>query len=298
MIDIHKNDIRTLKRATFQLLALILCLAMGLSSCSKKKKETLDDKVRAGKISVKEAFDQAVIHAGERKYIEARKWYRLIETNAPNSDYFSQAKLGIADSYFFDRTATTIEASVEYKSFLTHFPNSRKADYAQYQYAMCFFTEIENAKRDQTSTWTAYNEFKRVLDMYPGSPYSLKAKSKMDLCLLRIAQHEFEVGYYYFRRGKGFEVSAEARFKSLIDEYEGFFDPEKTYFYLGETLWRLQKYDEAIRYYQHLARNYGDGEFSPFINDKIRRYDRISEEGFDPGLTDDLGATPGDKASL
>jgi len=274
------------------MMAFLVLIAVIPTSCSKKKKESLNDKVKEGKITIEKAFEKATLYAANKKYIDARRWYRLIETNAPNSPLFSHAKLGIADSYFFDRTATTIEASVEYKSFITHFPNSPLADYAQYQYAMCFYTEIENAKRDQTSTWTAYNEFKKVIDVYSGSPYAVKAKQKMDLCLSRIAQHEFEVGYYYFRRGKGYEISAEARFKSLIDEYEGFFDPEKTYFYLGETLWRLEKYDESIRYFQYLQRKYTDSEFSPFVNDKIRRYTKITEEGKDPGLTEDLGQTP------
>ncbi|PIE02565.1 MAG: hypothetical protein CSA81_06165 [Acidobacteria bacterium] len=273
-------------------ITITILAAMLPTACGKKKKETLDDKLKAGKFTIKEVFENANALAARKKYIDARKWYRLIETHAPNSDFFSQAKLGIADTYFFDRTATTIEASVEYKSFLTHFPNSPLADYVQYQYAMCFYTEIESATRDQTSTWTAYNEFKKVIDNYPGSPYAAKAKAKMDLCLTRIAQHEFEVGYYYFRRGKGFEISAEARFKSLIDEYEGFYDQEKTYFYLGETLWRLNKYDEAIRYYNYLDRNHTESEFTPFVNDKIRRYAKISEEGMDPGLTEDLGDTP------
>ena len=281
-----------------QVYFVLIMLALMPIACSKKNKESLDDRVRSGKITIDGAFERASYFAGQKKYIDARKWYRLIETNAPDSPLFSQAKLGIADSYFFDRTSTTIEASVEYKSFLTHFPNSPLADYCQYQYAMCFYTEIENANRDQTSTWTAYNEFKKVIDMFSGSPYAKKAKAKMDLCLLRIAQHEFEVGHYYYRRGKGFEVSAEARFKSLIDEYEGFFDPEKTYFYLGETLWRLQKFDEAIRYYQYLDRNHKDGDYSPFVNDKIRRYAKIAEEGTDPGLTEELGATPDQKKNL
>jgi outer membrane protein assembly factor BamD len=157
---------------------------------------------------------------------------------------------------------------------------------------MCFFTEIENADRDQTSTWTAYNEFKKVQDIYSGSPYAPKAKEKMDLCLLRIAQHEFEVGYYYYRRGKGFEISAEKRFKDLIDEYEGFFDELKTFYFLGDTLWRRGKFEEAARYFQYLDRNFKDSEFQPFVTDKLARYERIAQGAGDPGLTEDLGDTP------
>lgn len=263
--------------------SILLVILASLSLVHCKHKLTLDEKVQRGMLTVDELFVEAnrLMHKGN--YLEARRWFRAIETQAPNSPYFSHAKLGIADSYFFDRTATKIEASVEYKSFLTHFPTHPKADYAQYQHAMCFFTEIENADRDQTSTWTAYTEFKNLMDRFPGSPYAAKATGKIDLCLLRLADHEFTVGYYYYRRGRGFERSAESRFKHIINNYEGQFDTERTYFYLAETLWRLEKYSEAIKYFEYLNRNYPQSEYTAFVDDKLVRFERIQDEGYDPG---------------
>ena len=261
---------------------LVVLASMSTLNCGKRKL-TLDEKVQRGMLTVDGLFIEASRLMYNRKYLDARRWFRAIETQAPNSPYFSKAKLGLADSYFFDRTSTKIEASVEYKSFLTHFPTHPKADYAQYQYAMCFFTEIENADRDQTSTWTAYTEFKNLTDRFPGSPYVAKANEKIDLCLLRIADHEFTVGYYYFRRGRGFERSAESRFKHIINNYEGQFDPLRTYFYLAETLWRLEKYREAIKYFEYLERNFPDSEYQAFVEDKVARFERIQDEGYDPG---------------
>jgi len=265
---------------------LVLMLALVVVACGKKRKPTLSERLLKEEVTAEEVFKEAERLMRKRKYIEARRWYRVIETSAPNSEYFSRAKLGIADSYFFDRTSTYIEASVEYKSFLTHFPTHPKADYAKYQHAMCFFTEIESPDRDQTSTWTAYSEFKNLIDKFPNSPYIPKAREKLDLCLLRLADHEFTVGYYYFRRGRGYEKSAESRFKYIIDNYEGQFDPLRTYFYLAETLWRLQKYAEAMKYYDYLNRKYPESEFQPFVEDKLIRYAKLTEEGVDPG---DLG---------
>ena len=271
----------------------ILAVCLLLVSCSGKKKETLGEKLQKGKLTTTEAFKRGdeLMHA--RKYIDAREWFRIIEAHAPNDRNFAAAKLKIADSYFFDRMSTYIEASVEYKSFLTHFPTHPKADYATYQYAMCFFTEIENADRDQTSTWTAYTEFKNLIDRYPNSPYAQKAKEKIDLCLLRLAEHEFRVGYYYFRRGQGFEKSAESRLKYTIDNYPGQFDTEKVYFYLAETLWRREKYKEAMLYYDLLKREHPDTDYHLFITDKMVRWERIQAGGSDPGeLTADSTADP------
>lgn len=264
----------------FLLGSFLVLLTLG---CGAQRRETLTERLRKREVGVDEIYRKAEKLFKDRNYQEARQWYRIIETEEPNSRYFGDSKLRIADTYFFDKMATYIEASVEYRSFITHFPTHPKADYAQYQYAMCFFTEIENADRDQTSTLTAYTEFKNLQDKYPNSTYSEKATQKIELCLQRLAEHEFTVGYYYFRRGKGFEMSAEGRLKEIIDNYEGHYDSVKTYFFLAETLWRRQKYKESIYYYKSLNENHPDSDYQPFVVDKLARWDRIQNEGEDPG---------------
>ena len=271
-------------------LGWLLAIALLSWGCGGNKRQTMTDRLAKGEVTVDEVYRKAEAMFKEQKYQDARQWYRLIETHAPNSRYFSTAKLRIADTYFFDSMATYIEASVEYKSFLTHFPTHDKTDYAQYQYAMCFFTEIENPERDQTSTLTAYTEFKNVIDKFPNSPYAEKASGKIDLCLLRLAEHEFTVGYYYFRRGRGFEKSAESRLKGIIDNYPGRFDVIKTYFYLAETLWRLEKYKESFYYYDFLNRNHADSDYQPFVEDKLARWERIKAGELDPGELQSEGA--------
>ena len=272
------------------LLIGVFCL---LVACGGPKRETLSERLQAGKLTTAEVFNRGKELMQKRKYQDARQWFRVLEAHAPNSAFFSEAKLKIADSYFFDRMATYIEASVEYKSFLTHFPNHPMADYATYQYGMCFFTEIERADRDQTSTYTAFTEFTSLIDKYPNSPYANKAKEKIDLCQLRLADHDFYVGYYYFRRGRGFEQSAELRLKRVLNNYEGQYNEVKTYFYLAETLWRREKYKEAIYYYNFLNRNHDESDYQPFVFDKLARWKRIQENGVDPGdLSDETQADP------
>jgi len=265
-------------------LSLALCSLM-LMNCggAMKKRNSLRERLADGKVSVDEIYKRAGELMAERKYQDARQWYRVIEANAPNSPFYADTKMKIADSYFFDKMATYVEASVEYKSFLTHFPSHGLADYAMYQYAMCFFTEIESADRDQTSTWTSYTEFNNLIDKYPASIYAQKAREKIALCQLRLADHDFIVGYYYFRRGQGFEQSAEGRLKQVLNNYEGQYDEVKTYFYLAETLWRRQKYREALFYYNYLNENHEDSEYQAFVIDKLARWQRIEADGEDPG---------------
>lgn len=272
--------------------SLLLLLATPACGTGRTKKMTLQEKVASSQMPIDQVYRKGLELLAIRKFVDARQYFRVIEAQAPDSSFFAEAKLAIADSYFFDRSATYLEASVEYKSFMLHFPNHPSGDYAQYQYAMCFFTEIERADRDQTSTLTAYSEFKNLVDRFPGSPYASRAREKMELCLLRLADHEYTVGHYYFRRGKGFEISAESRFKYIINNYEGQFDPLNTYFHLAESLWRLERYAEANKYYEFLNRNFPASEYQPFVEDKLLRYGRIMKDGYDPGEELDLTPIP------
>lgn len=265
------------------LVLISLCLLLFSCGGPNKKRQNLRERLANGRVSVEEIYKKGLSLMSERDYVDARQWFRVIESNAPNSTYFADTKLKIADSYFFDKMSTYIEASVEYKSFMTHFPNHHLIDYSMYQYAMCFFTEIESADRDQTSTWTAYSEFTNLIDKFPRSPYADKAREKIKLCQMRLADHDFTVGYYYFRRGTGFEQSAENRLKTVLDNYEGQYDELKTYFYLAEVLWRRQKYAEALFYYNFLNKNYPESDYQAFVLDKLSRWERIQEDGYDPG---------------
>ena len=113
------------------------------------------------------------------------------------------------------------------------------------------------------------------------------------LCQLRLSDHEFSVGYYYFRRGKGFEQSAELRLKRVLNNYEGQYDELKTFFYLAETLWRREKYAEAMFYYNKLNGDFPASEYQPFVIDKIARFAKIELEGSDPGeLGNEIEADP------
>jgi len=79
----------------------------------------------------------------------------------------------------------------------------------------------------------------------------------------------------------------------VLNNYEGQYDELKTYFYLAETLWRREKYSEAIFYYKYLKKNFPESDYQPFVEDKLARWERIQSDGQDPGeLSDETQADP------
>lgn len=214
-------------KRTVALLALAAALAGLGMGCRKPK--TAGKGVTAG-----ELLGTADRLMKQGKYDEARRSLRVLEENLPGSPEFPRAKIMLGDSYFFQGSPSYPEAEVEYQSFLNYFPRSEMREYALYHKALCHFSAIESAERDQTETRKALAAFQQLLAEAPGSPYATEAKAKIVQCWRRIAEHELQVGIFYVNI---FDYPAAVqRLKELLVTYPDYVDRERAYYYLGEAL--------------------------------------------------------------
>ena len=55
---------------------------------------------------------------------------------------------------------------------------------------------------DQTYTKNAADAFQKVIDKYPKSIYAEDSKKKRDFALSKIAEHELEIGKFYYDQDK------------------------------------------------------------------------------------------------
>ena len=214
-------------KRTVTLLALAAALA-GLGMGCRKPKTTEKGVTAAQLLST---ADRAM---KQGKFDEARRSLRVLEENLPGSAEFPRAKIMLGDSYFFQGSPSYPEAEVEYQSFLNYFPRHELRDYALYHKALCHFSSIESAERDQAETRKALTSFQQLLAESPGSPYATEAKSKIVQCWRRLAEHELQVGIYYVNTY--YYPGAERRLKDLLVTYPDYVDRERVYYYLGETM--------------------------------------------------------------
>ena len=180
----------------------------------------------------------------EGKFNEARLTLRHLEQYVPGSAEFPRAKLLLGDSYFFQPSPSYPEAEVEYTSFLNYFPRHERRDYALYHRALCHFSAIESAERDQAETRKALEGFQQLVTESPGSPYVREARAKIVQCWRRIAEHELVVGVFYVNTY--FYPGAERRLKNLLETYADHVDRERAYYYLGEALRQRLLSDEEL----------------------------------------------------
>jgi outer membrane protein assembly factor BamD len=176
------------------------------------------------------------------QFNEARLTLRHLEQYLPGSPEFPKAKLMLGDSFFFQGSPSYPEAEVEYTSFLNYFPRHELRDYALYHRALCHFSSIESAERDQTETRKALSGFEQLLAESPGSPYAGETRAKVLQCWRRIAEHELVVSVFYVNIY--YYPGAERRLKALLETYPDYVDRERAYYYLGEAM-RLRLLSDA-----------------------------------------------------
>ena len=219
-------------------------------------------------------FDRGTKALAERKWSDAREYFRQVVDNYPNSPHRPDAKLGIGDTYLGEKTTESLVlAANEYREFLTFYPTNPRADYAQYKLAMTHFEQMRAPERDQTETEAALRDFQVFFDRYPKSPLIGEVRMKWREARDRLSRAEFRVGFHYFRIH--WYPGAIPRFRQVLTEDPEFSGRDEVYFYLAESLARTDKKPEAIPYYERLLTEF---EASDHSENAKRRLDELKTE--------------------
>ena len=228
-------------------------------------------------IAASELMKTADKQMKQGKFNEARLTLRHLEQYLPGSAEFPKAKLMLGDSFFFQSSPSYPEAEVEYASFLNYFPRHELRDYAIYHRALCHFSSIESAERDQSETRKALEGFQQLITESPGSPYAGETRAKIVQCWRRIAEHELIVGVFYVNTY--FYPGAERRLKALLETYPDYVDRERAYFYLGEAMrQRLLSGEELTQFNKEYMVKLGKENVADLPKEEVAAYRKTFEE--------------------
>jgi len=110
---------------------------------------------------------------------------------------------------------------------------------------MCHYKQILEADRDQTAAKEALEHFQLLVDIYPQSPYSGKALCKISEAQQRIAEHEFFVGNFYFKK-QDYDGAAE-RYTKILKKYPHALKRDRVLYYLADATIQSGKKQRGIR---------------------------------------------------
>jgi outer membrane protein assembly factor BamD len=232
-----------------------LALAFAAAACGGKK-----DIPTGIAEADKYLFEQGTEALNKRRWFTARQYFTRIVDNYPESSNRPDAKLGIGDTFLGEGTTEAlVQATNEFREFLTFYPTHRRADYAQYKLGFVHYATMRGAARDQTETRAAIQEWERFVERYPNSGLMEEVRAKLREARDRLSTSEYQVGLFYFRQQ--WYPAAIDRFKDLLKQDPLFTNRDAVYYHLGEALLKSQLQGEALPYFDRLVQEFTASEY-------------------------------------
>lgn len=237
------------------LVCLIVAAAVGAWGCGSSRTQIPPGQADADKFLYGRGQDEFK----DKNWVKAREYYRQIVDNYPQSPFRPDAKLAVGDTYIGEHTTESLLLAVnEFKEFLTFYPTSPRADYAQYRMAVAYSMQMRAPERDQTNTRDVIKELQVFMDRYPNSQLMPDAKKLMREAKDRLSEANYRVGYYYYRIK--WYVGAIDRFKEILKSDPEYTHRDDVYFRLAESLRLTKKDAEALPYYERLVAEFESSE--------------------------------------
>jgi outer membrane protein assembly factor BamD len=205
-----------------------------------------------------EWFELGQRELARRKYTRAEEAFSKFLEQYPQDRRRPEALMGLADAMYGDKRYE--EAKFQYRRFLELFPASSEAAKAQFNSAMCSFQRMKAIDRDQSTTQEAVQEFQRLIQAYPRSPYVDEAKEKLAESRERLAAYELYVGRFYYRQSA--YPAAIGRFEGLLKAYPEVGFADEVLFLLGNAYERSDHPHEATTVFDDLVQRYPQSRYA------------------------------------
>ena len=179
-------------------------------------------------------FDRAMDALKHNRYDVARLTLQTLINTYPDSEFIARAKLGVADSWYVEGGSTALsQAEIEYKDFITFFPNMPEAAEAQLKIANIHYQQMEKPDRDYTHAARAEEEYRNLILQWPDSKLVPEAKQRLMEVQEVLAQREFGVGRFYYLR-QSFPAAI-ARLQSVVEKYPLYSGADEALYLLGQS---------------------------------------------------------------
>src|SRR6476660_6198835 len=234
----------------------LVCLAVSSSGCSSISTPSLPSfswsSGPKADATAEALFDEGMRSFNEKRYVRAIDNFSKLRTDYPFSPQVTQVELKIADAYYLNQQYP--EAINAFKEYQSMHPTNENIPFVLLRLGQSHFDQFTSTDRDQKNTEIAKGYFANVISTYPKSAQAAEAKEKLAKCLEYLAEHEFNVAFFYFKQEK--YPAARDRFEEIVRKYKDTPTAVKSLFYLGESyrneknaIWATLDYEALIQHY-------------------------------------------------
>ena len=201
---------------------LIIAIAIGLLGCGPEKEVDI-----TANWTAEQFYQEARKELAKENYLTAIEYYETLESRFPFGKYATQAQIDVAYAYFkFNEPDSAITAL---DRFIKLHPRHPSVDYAYYLKGVVNFerggtildilSERDLSAFDKSLLLTAYNDFKLLLQRFPGSRYAADSKKRMIHLRDELARADFRTASHYASREAWVAVANRTKF--ILHNYDG-----------------------------------------------------------------------------
>lgn len=204
---------------------LLLCLfVIVLAACATTKDSPTDAYPNESPQKIYLAGKEAL---QDKNYTEAIKRFEALDIQYPYSPNISNAQLYLIYAYYMKEEYPLATAAAD--RFIRLYPAHPHVDYAYYMRGLSDFYRnlgllervfaVDLATRDLSQMQKSFDDFSMLVNQFPNSVYAPSAHQYMIYLRNLMANHELQVGQYYYSRGA--YVAAANRAKNVVAHYQG-----------------------------------------------------------------------------
>ncbi len=213
-------------------------------------------------VSATQNYAKGLKSLQDKDWIAGAKYFSFIKARFPYSKYAVLSELRLADAEF--GAAHYLQAVDGYKQFIKFHPTHAMVTigYARFRIGEAYYKMLPDDfwllppsfEKDQSATADAGRELANFIRKYKKSPFIGKARKMLLKVKHRLAQHEWYVAKFYWKRKK--PMGTVLRLRRLLDRYAGTdFDPDALWL-LGQAYVKVGMTKRARATWQKLVKGY------------------------------------------
>jgi len=202
-------------------------------------------------------YNQALANMNAGRLEEASKKFAAVDRQHPYSEYARKSMvMGAFANY---RQGNYDDAISSAKRYLTLYPSTEDAPYAEYIIGLSYYRQIKDVTQDQKEARQTIQAMQDLVQRWPDSEYVEDAKAKIRFANDQLAGKEMQIGRYYLERRE--YIAAIKRFRTVVENYSNTRHIEEALARLTEAYYAMGLTDEAQTAAAVLGTNYPDSQW-------------------------------------
>ena len=182
----------------FKILFFLIFIFIIACSSKNEKISILEDENL--ELQMIDAYKEGYQELEKGDIIYAAKKFNEAELLYPQSEWAPKSVLLSAYAYYSQNYYD--EALGELDRFFKKYPKHKNIDYAHFLYAMCYYENIIDEKKDLEPLILSKKRFEFILKNYPDTDFALDSQYKINLINDVLASKEMYLGKYYIKKKK------------------------------------------------------------------------------------------------